>query len=180
MKASIRVLSAAMAIFVALILAAPASAGSGGGVPDAQVRRAGGQQLGDNIINVDGAGQTVGDQRPRNYADGAVRWFYAYVYNDGVGSVPFVVGATEPAPTTLSSPFLVQYFTPSGVDITASVLTNSYVTPVVDPGARWAIRVKITVTSGTPHGSFVNLLVHFSSQPAPWLQDAVGIKMLRK
>jgi hypothetical protein len=184
MKVVARWSSLPMAILIALSIAGPAAAGGAEAYPDAQVRRAGGPQLGDNILNLDGTNQTVGGHQARRYRVGAVRWFYAYVYNDGDASSPFIVGATEPTPTvrpqTTLSPFLVQYFTPSGDDITAGVLTNSYVTPDVAPGGRSAIRVKITVTPGTGHDAKVHLLVTFSVQLKPFLQDAVGIKMWRK
>jgi hypothetical protein len=180
-----RWLSLPAAILVCLALVTPAAAGGTEAIPDAQVRRAGGPQLGDNIFNLDGTNQTVGGHKARRYHVGAVRWFYAYGYNDGSGvAQPFVVGATEPAPTvrpqTSSSPFLVQYFTPSGDDITLSVLTNSYVTPNVPVGGRIAIRVKITVTPGTGHDAHAHLLVTFASQAHPANRDAVGIKMWRK
>jgi hypothetical protein len=178
-------LSLPVAILVALAVVTPAAAGDTEAIPDAQVRRAGGPQLGDNIFNLDGTNQTVGGHKARRYQVGAARWFYAYVYNDGIGSgQPFLVGATEPAPTvrpqTASSPFLVQYFTPSGVDITASVLTGTYVTDPVQVGERTAIRVKVTVTPGTPHGAQVHLLVTFTAQFYPSNKDTVGIKMWRK
>ena len=185
MKRFIRAwLSLPVAIVVALALVTPAAAGGAEAYSDAQVRRAGGPQLGDNIINDDGANQTVGGQQARRYPVGAVRWFYAYVYNDGTASSPYEVGATEPAPTvragTLGSPFLVEYFTPAGEDITSDVLTNSYTTPTVAPGGRTAIRVKITVTPGTGHDAKVHLLVKFSVQAKPFIDDTVGIKMWRK
>ena len=183
MKALARWLSLPTAILVALALVAPAAAGGPEALPDAQVRRAGGPQLGDNILSLDGTNQTVGGHQPRSYADGAVRWFYAYGYNDGDASSPCEAGATEPTSVvgTVSSPFLVQYFTPSGVDITLSVLTGTYVSASsVAPGARCAIRVKVTVTPGTPHGAKLHLLVTFRMQSNFYVEDAVGIKMWRK
>jgi hypothetical protein len=184
-KTLARLLSLPLSMLVALALVTPAAAGSTEAIPDAQVRRAGGPQLGDNIFNLDGTNQTVGGHKARRYQVGDVRWFYAYGYNDGTGTAqPFLIGATEPVPTvrpqTSESPFLVQYFTPSGVDITASVLTGTYETGPVPVGGRTAIRVKITVTPGTGHDARVHLLVTFTAQFYPDNQDAVGIKMWRK
>lgn len=184
MKTSARLISLPLALLVALALVTPAAAGTGGADPDAQVRRAGGPQLGDNIFNLDGTNQTVGGHQARRYRVGAVRWFYSYVYNDGFDHSAFTVVATEPNPAvrpqTTQSPFLVQYMTPSGVDITASVIAGTYVTPSVAPGGRAAIRVKITVTPGTGHDARVNLLVTFAEQFATYDRDAVGIRMWRK
>ncbi len=184
MRASARWVSLPLAVLVALAMVAPVAAGADEGSPDAQVRRAGGPQLGDNIYNLDGTNQTVGGHKARRYRVGAVRWFYAYVYNDGTAPGNFLVAAGDIVPTmrpqTTLSPFLVQYFTPSGVDITTSVIDGTYITPVVDVGKRAAIRVKITVTPGTPHGGQVHLLVAFTLLQHTVHQDAVGIKMWRK
>jgi hypothetical protein len=169
-------------MMVALALAGPASAGSDG-VPDAQVRRAGGPQLGDDIINETAAGQTVGGHQARRYRAGAVRWFYAYVYNDGSGEEAFTMAATTSSTETANlaaDSFVVQYFSPSGQDITSSVQNGTYTTPTVPIGGRYGIKVKVTVTAQADHGSEIELILTMASDPHPFLKDAVGIKMRKK
>ena len=184
MRLFTRLASLPLAVLVALTMIGPVAAGDGA-LPDAQVRRAGGPQLGNNVFSLDGSGQTAGGHKQRRYLDGAVRWFYAYVYNDGVSTGTFVIGASESisvatARPTSIAPYLVQYFSPSGVDITASVLSNSYATPPLAFGGRYGIKVKVTVGEGAPHGSEIGVLVSMSLQSEPGNKDVVGIRMRRK
>jgi len=172
-------------MLAAMAVAFPVAAGPGTPFPDAQVRRAGGPQLGDNIYNEDGTGQTVGGHAARRYHVGDVRWFYVYAYNDGSSGDTFKLGATEPVavrPTgaPAAQPFLVQYLLPTGEDVTASVDHGAFVTPLLNPGERYAIRVKVTVTDEAEHGSelFRLILVWPSSNSS--LKDAVGIRMIKK
>jgi hypothetical protein len=181
-----RWLTLPVAVLVALAIAAPVAAGSLVGRPDAQVRRAGGTQLGDNIYNLDGTGQTVGGQKARRYEIGAVRWFYVYAYNDGTASDANTIAETktftlEVAAASLTlDPYLVQYYSPSGADITTAVQAGTFMTPTLAPGGRYGIKVKITVTSAAGHGSGVQLLLTVSSFSQPLTKDAVGIKMRRR
>ena len=189
MKVSVRLVSLPLAVLVALAMVAPVAAGPGVALPDAQVRRAGGPQLGDNIYNQDATGQTVGGQKARRYQIGAVRWFYAYVYNDGTSGDDFTFGATETEtivntarPTgSVADAFKVQYFSPEGTDITSSVDHGFYHTPLLAPGGRYGIKVKVTVTPDASHGSEVDLLINVRvNDTVIDLDDAVRIRMKRK
>ena len=185
MKSTLKTRSIAplIAIVAALLVALPASAGPGSGIADGQVRRAGGPQLGDNIINLDGTGQTVGGNQARRYRAGAVRWFYVYVYNDSIEADTFTIAASEPTgvrPTLFPSPFFVEYFRPTGEDITVAVDQGTFLTPSVAPTERYAIRVKVTVTSFATHGDELNLLFTMSPSNSGFFKDAVGIRMLKK
>jgi hypothetical protein len=186
MKSRGRWLTVPIAILVALAIAAPVSAGSSVGSPDAQVRRAGGPQLGDNIYNLDGSGQTVGGHRARRYQIGAVRWFYVYAYNDGTAGDRYTIDESKTftleiaAASLIADPYLVQYYSPSGADITTAVQAGTFTTPTLAPGGRYGIKVKITVTSAAGHGSGVRLLMTVSSFTQPLAQDAVGIRMRRR
>ena len=182
-----RWLTLPIALLIALALAAPVAAGTFAGLPDAQVRRAGGPQLGDNIYNLDGAGQTVGGHKARRYHIGAVRWFYVYAYNDGTASDANTIGATKTftaevaaAASLAADPYLVQYYSPSGADITAAVVAGTFQTPSLAPGGRYGIKVKVTVMPEAGHGFGVELLLTVSSFSHPSFKDAVGIKMRRR
>ena len=182
-----RSLSLLLALLAALAVVAPVAAGGLEGKPDAQVRRAGGVQRGDNIYNLDGAGQTVGDQQARNYANGAVRWFYVYAYNDGTANDANTIGATKiftaevaAANQLAADPYLVQYYSPAGADITAAVTAGTFQTPSLAPGGRYGIKVKVTVRAEAGAGFGVELLLTVSSFSHPIIKDAVGIKMLRR
>lgn len=186
MKSLGRWLALPIVLLVALAIATPVAAGSFEGKPDAQVRRAGGPQLGDNIYNLDGTNQTVGGHRARRYHIGDVRWFYVYAYNDGAANDANTIGATKvfTAEVALASltvaPYLVQYFSPAGADITAAVEAGTFTTPTLAPGGRYGIKVKVTVMPEAGHGFGVELLLTMSSSSHPNLKDAVGIKMRRR
>ncbi len=186
MRNVLRWLSLPVALLVAMAIATPVAAGGLEGRPDAQVRRAGGPQLGDNILNLDGTNQTVGGHKARRYHVGAVRWFYVYVYNDGTAQDANRIGAykaftAEVGVTSLiADPYLVQYFSPSGADITAAVTAGTFTTPSLAPGGRYGIKVKVTVMPEAGHGFGVELLLTATSVSHPIFQDAVGIKMRRR
>src|SRR5688500_11309108 len=67
MKRTLRWLSLPVAMLVALSMVTPVAAGGLEAYPDAQVRRAGGPQLGDEVLNLDGTNQTVGGHQARRY-----------------------------------------------------------------------------------------------------------------
>ena len=189
MRVFIRLGTLPQAILVALSIVTPVAAGPGVAIPDAQVRRAGGAQVGDNIYNTDGAGQTVGGQQARRYRIGAVRWFYVYVYNDGTSGDDFTFGATETEtlpntarPTgSVPDPFHVQYFTPDGTDVTSSVDHGFFDSPILLPGEHYGIKVKVTVTPDAIHGSELDVLVNVRvNDTVINTQDAVRIRMRRK
>jgi hypothetical protein len=143
--------------------------------PDALIRLAGGALRGNDVYNTDGAGQSA-YFGPRKLADGAVRWFYVYAFNDGFASDAFEFSS---AGTGSDPGYDVRYLRPSGADITAAVEAGTFVTPDVAPGDRYGIKVKVTITSGAAHGSAVHRLITLTSEDGGQ-QDAVGLTLTRK
>ncbi len=144
--------------------------------PDALIRLAGKARKGSDIYNLNGAGQSV-NVGPRKFRDGAARWFYVYAFNDGYRPDTLRLLGEDPGS---DAGYEVRYFRPSGADITAAVEAGTFTTPDLAAGDRYAIRVKVTVTSGAAHGSRVRRLITVTSEANASKQDAVGITVRRR
>lgn len=152
--------------------------------PDGSIRRSGGPRAGDDIYNLDATGQTI-DGGPRAYRPGSVRWFYVYFENDGMVPDSFTVMGCHQDETTLQGieddppGYSVAFYRPSGANITAVVEAGTFTTPVLDPGEHWAIRARVQIGPGAPHGSEFYRLFTITSVDNGAKQDSVKFEVGR-
>jgi hypothetical protein len=150
--------------------------------PDGMIRRAGGPRYGANIYNLDATGQTA-DGGPRAYRQGAVRWFYVYFQNDGQIADSFTVMGCEQDMNlrAIDNPgYTVTFYRPSGVDITEAVEAGTFTTPILGPGAHYAIRARVQIGPGAAHGSEVYRFFTITSVANGAKQDAVKFEVARR
>ncbi len=112
----------ALAALFTVVAAAPASADVLQ-QPDLQVRKSGGSYLGNNVYNLDGAGQTIATKLKRK----KTKTFEIQVHNDGVLPDTVQLAALPTFPG-----YKVKYFA-GAVDITAALLAGTYETPQLLP-----------------------------------------------
>lgn len=134
------------------------------GLPDCRVRLSSESKLlGNNIYNTTGVGQT------RSVTNSATTSTFVYSLQNDNGSADAL---TLMAPA--SSPgFTVRYFAGlSGTtDITTKVVAGTYRTASLAPGAIRAVRIQVTVASGTPSGSAAVWLATVGSVAVPSNRD---------
>jgi hypothetical protein len=128
-----------------------------------------GATVGDDVINITGAGQT----RSASAARGRSVTFYVTVENDGSHPEALRVRG-QPSTTNYG----VAYST-GGRDVTAAVRTGTYLTPVLAPGATRTIRVVITVGAGAARGSRADRTVTSTSTSDPIRRDVVRVIVRR-
>jgi len=151
--------------------------------PDAMIRRSGGPRVGDDIYNLDATNQTI-DGGPRAYRQGAVRWFYIYLENDGLVTDSFTVMGCHQDETLQGIDddpgYTVRFYRPSGADITAAVEAGTFVTPLLAPGNHWSIRARVQIGPGAAHGSELYRLFTITSVDNGAKQDSAKFEVSRK
>jgi hypothetical protein len=132
--------------------------------PDGRIKKGAGALVGNDIYNSDAT-----DQMALGFAQrGDTVKFTINIQNDGTTPDRFKVGATGNATVG----HRVRYFRGT-TDITAAVNAGTYVTPMRDPGATFAITVKVKVQSTAADGSASSRLVSIKAKGAAWAADSV-------
>jgi hypothetical protein len=121
---------------------------------------------GDNIYNLTADGQRAKWYDCCGFEDGPVI-FRISIQNDGTQTDRFRVAAGGN-----TSGYRVAFFR-GATDITAAVKAGTYKTPMLEPGATYGIRVRITIREGAISGDKAVRLVTLTSLGNPGKQDAV-------
>ena len=145
-----------LAVVSAVSVAAPVSADEPEFVPDAWIRRSGGVTYGKDVYNLTAADQSIYlSLRP-----GVLRRVYLTVQNDG--NVPDTFMLTVICCGSDSD--TVRYFRGRGsTEITDQVEAGTFVTPQLDPGETYVIRVTVLTDGSATHGSYYARKFIFSS-----------------
>jgi hypothetical protein len=139
--------------------------------PDGRIKKGSGTLVGNNVYNADGTNQT----RIGKKAIGGTLTFTISIQNDGTDDDQVGVYATGVA----AANYQVSYFSGT-TEITGQVVTGTYKTPFLAPGATFAIKAKVKVLAGATIGSSVTRLVYLNSAADPAKQDVVKFTCKRK
>ena len=126
--------------------------------------------LGDNVYNIDGAGQT----KSQNAKAGRSATFNVLIQNDGSATDSFTVqGAGN------STGFTVKYYAglSGSTDITTAITAGTYTTSNLAPGANQIIRAVVTVARGIASGTVKDCLVTSRSVGDNLKRDAVKARV---
>lgn len=130
--------------------------------PDLKVRRHRGPRVGDDLYGTDVTGQVVVVERP----PGGMAEFFFTVQNDGHTSDRFTIDRVEVGRNG------VRFFAGrSDRDITAEVLSGTYRTDPIDPGASSTIRLEVAVPRSARSGSDRRVTLTATSPRAPVVVD---------
>ena len=140
--------------------------------PDARIKRSGGALKGNDVYNTTGAGQTVALTPP----GGTVRRVYVTIQNDGEAADSFSLATTGDSPAGYQ---LRYFFNRTNVELTAAVENDTFVTPVLDPGETYRIRVRVLTTVDAQQSSVFTRLFTFTSQNDSAEKDAVKLTVSR-
>lgn len=139
--------------------------------PDGRIRLGAGAQVGNDVYNTTGTGQS----RATSARRGSQVTFNLSIQNDG--SVADIFRVRAQASTTY---YAVRYYSVSPVaDITGLVTAGLYQTPDLAPGASFAIRAIVTVKSSAPAGSSVTRSVTATSLGHTLDKDTVKMTVRR-
>lgn len=120
--------------------------------------------MGKDVYNTTGVDQTRWGKAPRG---GSVTYF-VNVQNDAAFAEALRLRGT--ASTTR---FAVRYFDPAGQDITRGIKAGTYETPVLAPGAKFKVKVVVTVRATAPIGSSLTGSLAATSTTHPTIKDKV-------
>ncbi|MCB1005616.1 MAG: hypothetical protein KDB35_15640 [Acidimicrobiales bacterium] len=135
------------------------------GRPDAQIKKgATGLVVGKDVYNTTGVGQTRWGAARRG---GSVTYF-VNLQNDA--AFPEALRLRGTASTTR---FRVRYFDSTGTDITRGVKTGTFATPTLAPGAKFKVKVVVTVRSSAPAGARLAGSLKATSSTHPTFKDKV-------
>ena len=140
-------------------------------VPDAWIKRSGGPTYGKDVYNLTATDQSIYlTLRP-----GVLRRVYLTVQNDG--NVADMFGLTVICCGSDSD--TVRYFRGRGpIEITTEVEAGTFVTPMLDPGETYVIRVTVLTDGEATQGSYYARKFIFSS-PGGGVPDAVRMWVKR-
>jgi hypothetical protein len=139
--------------------------------PDGRIKKGSGTLVGNDIYNGDGTNQT----RVGKKATGGTLTFTISIQNDGTDDDQVSVYATGVA----AANYQVSYFSGT-TEITGQVVTGTYKTPFLAPGATFPIKAKVKVLAGAAIGSSVTRMVYLNSAADPAKQDVVKFTCKRK
>ena len=157
------------------------SAGSDVGAPqnvltyqtDARIKRAGGTLKGNDVYNTSGSGQTVA----LTPVAGTTRRVYVTVQNDGTQADSFSLETSGDSPDG----YHLRYFrSRTNVELTTAVENDTLLTPVLQPGQTFRIRVRVVTTADAQPGSPLTRLFTFTSHNDSNDKDAVKLTVTRR
>ena len=141
-------------------------------LPDARIKRSGGALKGDDVYNTTAAGQTVA----LTPAAGTTRRVYITIENDGKLADSFSLETSGDSPAG----YQLRYFqSRTNIELTAAVEGDTLVTPTLQPGQTYRIRVRVVTTGDAQQGSLFTRLYTFSSQAEASDKDAVKLTVSR-
>ncbi len=139
--------------------------------PDGRIKKGTGSLVGNNIYNQTGDNQA----RSGGKGVGGTITFTISVQNDGTDEEQLSVYSTG----AFAANFEVTYWQGT-TNITGQVVTGTYRTPYLNPGATFAIQAKVKVLAGATVGSSVTRLVSLTSVADPSKVDVVRFTGKRK
>jgi len=140
--------------------------------PDARIKRSGGPLKGDDVVNTTGAGQYVALTPP----GGSFRRVYITIQNQGNGPDSFHLSTTGTTPAG----YVLRYFkSRTNDELTAAIEAGTFVTPEIQPGELFRIRVRVETTFAAQVGSELLRLYTFTSDADSGAQDAVKLTVTR-
>jgi hypothetical protein len=140
--------------------------------PDAWIKRSGGPTHGKYVYNLSGVDQSIYLSLPRN----VLRRVYLTVQNQG--NVPDTYGLMVIC--CGSDADTVRYFRGrSSVEITDEVEAGTFVTPLLDPGETYVIRVTVRTNAAATPGSYYARKFIFSAGGGG-VPDAVRMWVIRR
>ncbi len=139
--------------------------------PDARIKRGGGHLRGNDVYNTTGEGQSV----TMTTFPGRRR-VYLTIQNDGDAADSFSLATTGLSPAG----YKLRYFRNRSRDeLTAQIVSDTFVTPVLMPGQRYRIRIRIVTTLAAQRGSELTRLFTFTSLSDGNAQDAARLSVTR-
>jgi hypothetical protein len=140
--------------------------------PDARIKRSGGSFKGNDVYNLTGAGQTVALTPPA----GSKRLVYMLIENDGDTADSFSLETTGAEPVG----YELRYFrSRTDEELTTAINANTFVTPVLQPGKHFRIRIRVSTTGAANVGETLTRLFTFTSVNDGSKQDAAKLTVTR-
>jgi hypothetical protein len=141
--------------------------------PDARIMRSSGILRGNDIYNADGTDQSVTTAA----AGDTYRRLYISIQNDSLVSDSFTVDADGPA----TAGFGLRFFKGNSTNnVTAAVEAGTFTTPVLMPGQKYQIRVRVYIGPGAVTDSTLTRLVTATSVGDNTKTDAVGFSVRKR
>ncbi len=131
--------------------------------PDGRIKKGSGAFVGNDVYNTTGIDQTRNGSAPR----GSTVTYTVKVQNDSEATDVLRLRGT-----TSTTHFRVSY-TVGGTNVTSAVVTGTYLTPSLAPGASVSVTVTVKVKTSAPAGSSLSARLTAKSDTDPTKKDTV-------